>query len=916
MIYEIVVQAVNLPLQYPRSSAVVVGVVTGFAYRWLTTKKTQAQLSKDLELCSNRTIRMRDLMIDFSKTFTKFAASPVHSHGQSAASRSAANTFMHELATQSGFDPYSVSKSATDACGSRLFYFLKDTTMKFQLDEITANSVLIFTDVDYYADLNRWMEHGLPMLMYTFCPTTMAGKTSEYSWRFVGDECEYTVSGGSSYRHQLWDFKGDVCSVVDRNTLDLIVFNVEQRKVPGDENHRFVYLTPANRIKPTTSEFWNSVYQKMCVVANGLGWNLDFLPTVYQFLQQERLERRTFGSGRYLYDPLTDVMSVASDGSHHSVEVPARVYAAIQQRLENKDAPPTVGDVERMLTVSQVPDPSITAPLLFNHMSCDVRANVIPTKAVAANFDPLGEFATTDARNVGVAASSPLASEPALFATKSRNADVSSIKGRVTRPTNTVIPSQQYARFAAEFIAAAVDQPGSGVPIDFSDVREAQSKPAQRARYDLDEWLLSVELPNELKCFIKAEPYANPNDPRNITTMNTNCNVQVSAYTLAMKHALLKRCHWYGPGKTPTETVAALASITRNGAIGSDFSRFDGSVSEWLQRNVMLAFYMKWIHPDYRAHLKKAFMLVFSQTARTQTGLRFSPGWGTRSGSPPTTDGNTIVNAFVSYCVLRQLGFSVEAAYAALGVYCGDDGLVPNMPGYHRMLEAVCKDLGLSVKAETFLTGPYPYLGRYFVDPGTTVNSFQDPLRTIPKLHVVQALGGVSLEQLLTNKASGYAVTDYNTPIIGTWARAVMRITRLDPRGLSGEERFKHSQCWPYSARDHQLMVDAMASVMGVSSSELARLDELLLPVDDLDSFPVILETEWTPKIPALVGNLVIGQVSGQPSAAPKAPRAKAAKKSNGPKPAGNDRPADGKSAKTRRRNQASGKRGPKPRPQ
>jgi hypothetical protein len=93
---------------------------------------------------------------------------------------------------------------------------------------------------------------------------------------------------------------------------------------------------------------------------------------------------------------------------------------------------------------------------------------------------------------------------------------------------------------------------------------------------------------------------------------------------------------------------------------------------------------------------------------------------------------------------------------------------------------------------------PILFLGRYFVDPPTTDDSYADPLRTIGKLHA-STNKSVTKEQAAANKALGYISTDRLTPIIGTWAARVIQLTKIRTmKGGTGEEKYKCSNAWPH----------------------------------------------------------------------------------------------------------------------
>nr|UVF62148.1 MAG: RNA-dependent RNA polymerase [Bat faecal associated nodavirus 3] len=801
--------------------------------------------SKEMALYHTVMADSRRTLLPFNMPINIFNANPMHSHPRAAACRSAANEWMINVIRTAGFEPYHVSKSRTDDIGSRHFYFAKDLMMQYQNDRLTKDHVITMTDVDYYVDMPSYLKHGNNILMYTFVPQTSSGTAEDIAWRSVGNKVEYTVSGGSTYSHELWDYTGDIVTAINDDG-DLLVYNVEQRVVPGDEQHRIVLFSLGAKVTNGLNLFWRWIDS-----------NIMHIPPVYYGMEGVNIKRKSLSN--FCFDAIKGTVSITQPGTFSDVEIPSRLYDSIVQRFKNKTAPPVVADIERMLSAASIPDPQIAAPIIFNQIGPDLSPNIVSTKTLCTTFKPVGPLVCEDPDEVGQAITSPLVSEPAMFAAKGYNADLACITGRVNKPRNDKVPPREYNRYATEFVTKCVPKPNVGTPLMAEEVRELQSKPMQRSRYDQFVNTFSSYLKNNLSCFIKTEPYANANAPRNITTNSVHVTVLLSAYTLVFKTTNLKKLHWYAPGLKPAEIVERLATVTARGAMASDYSRFDGSISRWMQERIVCATYMRWCEDKHRPHLKQLLDSVFTRKATTTSGLRFDPGYGTRSGSPTTTDGNTMMNAFVQYATFRRMGMSCTEAWDSLGIYCGDDGLTKIVPDLQNQLNITCTDLGLQVEIVTHPPeGPFQFCGRYFIHPATTVNSFQDPIRTLAKLHL-SGNRQVSREQAAYNKATGYLVTDQHTPLIGDWAQRVVDLTGIKTTlGLTAEEQFKlENQSWPYA--DDGTLESAFCSVIGLDTVELGNLRELVRSAVSLDSFPVVLNTYPKHKIPAVIGGVVVG---------------------------------------------------------
>jgi len=95
------------------------------------------------------------------------------------------------------------------------------------------------------------------------------------------------------------------------------------------------------------------------------------------------------------------------------------------------------------------------------------------------------------------------------------------------------------------------------------------------------------------------------------------------------------------------------------------------------------------------------------------------------------------------------------------------------------------------------------------------------------------------------------------TPVIGTWAQRVIKITGLKFKNGTGEEQHKCSNAWPQ--RDRVAIRDSMAKVLNIDVEELICKDKLIESVNGLDQFPVIFDTEYNHTQLAVVDGQLIG---------------------------------------------------------
>jgi hypothetical protein len=131
---------------------------------------------------------------------------------------------------------------------------------------------------------------------------------------------------------------------------------------------------------------------------------------------------------------------------------------------------------------------------------------------------------------------------------------------------------------------------------------------------------------------------------------------------------------------------------------------------------------------------------------------------------------NTLLNAFVSYCALRESGFSVRLAYKNIGPKYGDDSIDIVI----EKLGSTVNDLGLTIKIDTIkANNDIPFLGRIFINPWCMVGSVCDPKRSILKLHV--GTKKYPPDVALVHKVMGYNAVDSHVPIIGDFCSYVFR---------------------------------------------------------------------------------------------------------------------------------------------
>lgn len=772
-----------------------------------------------------------------------------HSHPESAALRNAANLGLKNLATSMGLIPYCVSNCSNDDgnSGERLIFADRDAHRKIKHDSITERHCLIMVDVDYYADMQYYMSFGVPILIYTFAPESVAGKVPNGTYCInADDEVQYSLSGGVSYKHKLWDYSCDYVRCV--GVLDTIVFAVDTYKC-SDQTRRIVMLTPTVKIP----------------------WYFSW---IYNWMVEGRgMRRRTFFSNgfvqsRYMKDDNVYV-SFGLPGKICYVDLPEDVFEAVLVRFKASKTK-EISTYERMLREAGVEGAAFKAPILFKVLcggveKCDA---VIQTATsfvpqVAEHFQSIAPLVTEDGKMYARIVSPPIVTADAEVPVESYNNDVACIEGRIKMVENKVEPPARYNLYAQEYVAWVLgDTMGKGCPISYDAVLEHQNTAIQLARAERERFFLGSSS-FDVKAFQKRETYAKVSDPRNISTVPQDQTSRLSQFTYAFKEDVLKQQGWYMPCLTPREIADKVRTVCSyfDEVEETDQSRFDGKHSRWIRMNVEFAMYKRWVAKEYLSEVTDLLHRELGARAVTKQGVKYSTGNTRLSGSPVTTDGNTINNGFMNYCTCRESGMEMtEIKWQHLGCCYGDDGFRAKSYGVFRR---VCEDLGFSVKLiERNKGNVVGFLGRVFLDPWTNDWSIQDPVRTIRKLHLTMTCDNVPANVAATSRALGYLATDANTPIIGSYCRAVLRVCGYNYTDFSryGLEPW-NNKFWeaelikdrPYWARDpaiyvngswprvpnaHWLAYEYVATQFQTSVEQLKEYERILDQAQSFDEFP------------------------------------------------------------------------------
>jgi len=561
-------------------------------------------------------------------------------------------------------------------------------------------------------------------------------------------------------------------------------------------------------------------------------------------------------------------ISLSLDGTEQGVTLKYATFLAIQSRLRAKKSDPIIGDIETYLRElnANMASVRVDSALLYDVMmkSLDLRpkVNVIPTSTLNTTFLPRGPNVIEDKTNPCQILSPPLVSDPALFPDKSVNSDHAAIKHRIDEVRNVSIPPKVYNQYATEFIDYLIppSRQGKGIPVERDEVIEKQNKPLQRARNSRDAHIMSPEPHNALKTFVKTEPYPGPNAPRLITSCSPPFAVELQRYVYPFTDEILKPFDWYCPGKTPVRIAEIIQELSQNGAIMTDYPKFDGHWSEWMQKHLTIPMMMKWCNEQDRPTLLKLCKSNFVNKAVSNNGVPSEPGWSTRSGSPFTGPTNTAGNCFIKYCALREMGNTMAEALKKIEhstAKSGDDGADAFVEGLADAIVNVSVTLGFG-EPDIMVVGknePVKFLGRVFPNPSVSLSSHQDVMRTISKIHL-SSNKQVTREQAIVNKCTVYMMTDRETPLISDYCKRMLELVGEKPvLNATGEEMFKISNAWPQD--DVDMIRESVCVQMGLTSSELRDKQKLIMEAESVDLIPCVIDNKSKIKIECVKEDVV-----------------------------------------------------------
>jgi hypothetical protein len=333
------------------------------------------------------------------------------------------------------------------------------------------------------------------------------------------------------------------------------------------------------------------------------------------------------------------------------------------------------------------------------------------------------------------------------------------------------------------------------------------------------------------KAMLKLESYAEIKEPRTVLNDDGPHKLPYSQVCGAIA-AALKEYPWYGFGHTPRATAERVARILSRGdfAVETDYSRYDGRILKLSRVACAMALermfggtgWLKWVMTLYENSV--------ACNAVSTNGFRYYTGYSRLTGSPETSVMNTLFNAIAVYYALRRCGMETIDTLAYFDncvVVAGDDGLMsfPGQPDLARY-EAALVEWGLKVKANLRRRqngDRCSFLARWYSPVWGDPNSCCDSRRQLPRLHLSAsaALNQISPEEECFAKALAILTSDAETPVIGHWARTVVRLYGQDPnRFLPYSDDLYHAVDAMVKREETRKLMPWQMDVLGMTRGE------------------------------------------------------------------------------------------------
>nr|QZZ63402.1 hypothetical protein [Nelson Nodavirus-like 1] len=852
-----------------KSLAVGVGIVSGVYLVWRLRGRIAgyAAIAPYPALIAKTPARMAQrALVDVSKCEQERVWFPMESlmevekrrqdngHAKSGAVRDTARRSIDLALLSTGLKKFELSPYKQENADSSYspHYAPADLRNECKLDEVGDDMVVVCIDVDYYVeDWSGILGKPVPMIAFTFQPKEVSGLDGDSVYRIEDNEVVYEVSGGSLWRHKVWNWSsaGEYIKTPASGWLSWSLSFVGIRKV---QYHK-VHVARPWADCPGRALVW-------CLPAFS-HWEFSFIESEIRARELRRMDFRD--SQRPGWNVLTTLeedcelrVSIGREGEDNSVSMKKKdldVLLGLQsaQSVTSRLIGMGYKDQRLLATVGQYFRGGTSKQIISER--------VLRPHAVKVHWPSAFE---SDAPDVSMRSyASPLVTDENMAPQIKRWEALSgSLEKRVEFVKNEKVPrSKLLHQYATEYVRMLIPDgiAGTGVPYGVEETVAMLNKPSQVLGVKQIWETVDVEPRRLIEAFLKNEPCMK--DGRIISSFpDMRYLLQFSRYTLACRDRVFhsdRHKHWFLPGLCPKDIAARIQQYvaTIDQPAETDFTNFDGTVSRWMQRHVMNATYLRYYNKCYHAELQPYLDMLIACPGRAKRfGFRYDPGVGVKSGAPTTCDLNTVADGFVEYSAIRKKYPDIppEWVLMMLGPKFGDDGV--SRKELSKELNWVCEQLGLLMKIVEFKADEgLTFLARVYPDPWNTISSFQDPLRTFRKLHLTARDPNVPIATAAVDRLEGYLATDSLTPVISDYCRKVISLYEKDvaadkrrdlrkgrdlekpywltANGENGEER----GAWPQDEKDVPLMEECMAARLNMPIEDLRLWREKIGGMDN-----------------------------------------------------------------------------------
>nr|UYL95402.1 MAG: protein A [Yanbian Nodav tick virus 1] len=772
-------------------------------------------------------------------------------HAVSGAVRDAARRLIHEAVTSVGGTIYELNPSTHSTTGPRNhFHFaVGDLAQDFANHVPRSTDFIVGIDVDYYiTNPDVLLGYGLPVVLHTFNPRKVSGFDADAPFTIRDNMIEYNVSGGSAWKHGVWDWceAGEyVISSACRGWRDWILQKVA--RIVGLEKvcyHKIHHCRP-----------WIDCTDRALVytIPQYTVWRLTWIGDEINARQLKRIayqdpNKPGWNRLEYVADDNKLLVSIGREGEHAQVTIQ-------KDQLDMLSGLSATQSVSARLIGMGYKDPLYTSLVVQYYTGKKVPPVMSPT-IYKPTMPRVHWPVTSEADEPEVSArqyTKPLISDCMMMPMIKRWETMSeSIERRVTFVANDKKPNDRVAQAAAEFVQLVNGEISQLEPLSIEETIERLNKPSQQLQLRAVFEIIGVKPRELIESFNKNEP--GMKSSRIISGFPDILFIlKVSRFTLAYSDYVLHadhNRHWYYPGRTPREIadgVCQFVSECDAEVIETDYSNLDGRVSYWLQRNVAQKAMVLAFKPEYREEILSFMNTIIHCPARAKRfGFRYEPGVGVKSGSPTTTPHNTLYNACVEYTALRfeYPDANSSDVFQLIGPKCGDDGLSRAL--VQRSINKAARCYGLELKVERYNPDiGLCFLSRVFVDPLVTDTTIQDPLRTLRKLHLTTRDPTIPLADAACDRVEGYLCTDRYTPLISDYCRMVLRLyspiasdlrVRAQRRSWNKEKPYwlTCDGSWPQNPDDRPLMLHILSNRTGIDQDQVEQLIDRLTVMRDV----------------------------------------------------------------------------------